>query len=113
MGAVANWARSDGAREIYLHVASGVPRARAFYLKNGFTLTGENFTMERDPRITMYTMSKSIGDEFQVVQWPHGTFTNCVDVCFERTTLRNRSMNRATRSLLRRTLPDSWTVESS
>jgi GNAT superfamily N-acetyltransferase len=67
VGVVADWARGEGAREIFLHVASGVPRARAFYLKNGFTLTGENFTMERDPQITMYTMTKSIEDEFQVV----------------------------------------------
>ena len=68
VGAVADWARDQGAREIYLHVASGVPRARAFYLKNGFTLTGENFAMERDPRVTMYTMTKSITSEFRVVQ---------------------------------------------
>jgi GNAT superfamily N-acetyltransferase len=67
VGVVAEWARGQGAREIYLHVASGVPRARAFYLKNGFTLTGESFKMERDPQITMYTMTKSIGDEFRVV----------------------------------------------
>ncbi len=66
VGAVAEWARGEGAREIYLHVASGVPRARAFYLKNGFTLIGEPFTMERDPNVTMYTMTKSIANEFRV-----------------------------------------------
>jgi GNAT superfamily N-acetyltransferase len=66
VGAVVDWARGQGAREIYLHVASGVPRARTFYLKNGFTLTGENFSMERDPRVTMYTMTKSIANEFRV-----------------------------------------------
>ena len=64
--AVVEWARGDGAHEIYLHVASGVPRARAFYLKNGFTLTGESFTMERDPNVTMYTMTKSTTDDFRV-----------------------------------------------
>jgi GNAT superfamily N-acetyltransferase len=66
VGAVVEWARGEGAREIYLHVASGVPRARAFYLKNGFTLTGEPFTMERDPNVMMYTMTKSIANEFWV-----------------------------------------------
>ena len=60
VAAVVEWARGDGAREIYLHVASGVPRARAFYLKNGFTLTGEPFEMERDPSVTMQTLTRSI-----------------------------------------------------
>lgn len=68
VGAVEGWARDQGAREIHLHVASGVPRARAFYLKNGFNLTGENFTMERDPQITMYTMTKPVAEEFRVEQ---------------------------------------------
>jgi GNAT superfamily N-acetyltransferase len=64
--AVAEWARGEGAREIYLHVASGVPRARAFYLKNGFSDTGGPFTMERDPSVTMQTMTKPIAGEFRV-----------------------------------------------
>jgi GNAT superfamily N-acetyltransferase len=64
--AVVDWARAEGAREIHLHVASGVPRARAFYLKNGFSLTGESFAMERDPTVTMYTMTKSTAPEFRV-----------------------------------------------
>ncbi len=68
--AVVEWAREQGAHEIYLQVASGVPRARAFYLKNGFTLTGENFAMQRDPQITMYTMTKPVADEFRVEQVP-------------------------------------------
>jgi GNAT superfamily N-acetyltransferase len=67
VAAVADWGRGQGAREIYLHVASGVPRARTFYLKNGFTLTGESFAMERDRSVTMYTMTKSIENEFRVV----------------------------------------------
>ena len=66
VAAVVEWARGDGAREIYLHVASGVPRARAFYLKNGFTLTGEPFEMERDPSVTMQTLTRSIASEFRV-----------------------------------------------
>jgi GNAT superfamily N-acetyltransferase len=64
--AVAQWARGEGAREIYLHVASVAPRARAFYVKNGFTLTGEPFMMERDPTVTMYTMIKEITSKFRV-----------------------------------------------
>jgi GNAT superfamily N-acetyltransferase len=66
VGSVVEWARGEGAREIYLHVASGVPRARAFYLKSGFTFTGEPFTMERDATVTMYTMTKPTEPEFRV-----------------------------------------------
>lgn len=65
---VLEWARGQGAREIYLHVASGAPRARAFYRKSGFTLIGEPFAMERDPHVTMYTMTKKIASEFRVAQ---------------------------------------------
>jgi GNAT superfamily N-acetyltransferase len=64
--AIVDWAREDGGDELYLHVASGAPRARAFYDKSGFTLTGEPFTMERDPNVTMYTMKKLIANEFRV-----------------------------------------------
>jgi GNAT superfamily N-acetyltransferase len=63
---IVDWAREDGGDELYLHVASGAPRARAFYEKSGFTLTGEPFTMERDPNVTMYTMKKSITNDFRV-----------------------------------------------
>jgi GNAT superfamily N-acetyltransferase len=66
VAAVVEWARGEGAREIFLHVASGVPRARSFYLKNGFALTGETFAMERDRSVTMSTMSKSTVPEFRV-----------------------------------------------
>jgi GNAT superfamily N-acetyltransferase len=68
VAAVVEWARGEGAREIYLHVASGVPRARAFYLKNGFTETGEPFTMERDASVTMQTMTKPIANELRVAR---------------------------------------------
>jgi len=63
---IVEWAREDGGDELYLHVASGARRARAFYEKSGFTLTGEPFTMERDPNVTMYTMKKSITKDFCV-----------------------------------------------
>ena len=39
---IAEWARSNGASEVYLHVTTSVPRARAFYEKVGFrTQRGE------------------------------------------------------------------------
>jgi GNAT superfamily N-acetyltransferase len=66
VGAVLQWARDEGALEIYLHVASAAPRARAFYEKSGFRLVAEPFAMERDPSITMFTMTKSTGPEFRV-----------------------------------------------
>jgi GNAT superfamily N-acetyltransferase len=65
---VVDWARGDGGDELYLHVASEAPRARAFYEKTGFAVTGEPFTMERDPNVTMYTMKKSIANEFRVAR---------------------------------------------
>jgi GNAT superfamily N-acetyltransferase len=66
--AVVGWAREDGGGELYLHVASEAPRARAFYEKSGFTLTGEPFTLERDPNVTMYTMRKSIANQFRIAR---------------------------------------------
>jgi GNAT superfamily N-acetyltransferase len=66
--AIVGWAREDGGDELYLHVASEAPRARAFYEKSGFTLTGEPFTLERDPNVTMNTMKKSMANEFRVAR---------------------------------------------
>lgn len=66
--AVVDWARGEGAPEIYLHVASAAPRARAFYEKSGFRLVGEPFAMVRDPSVTMYTMTKSTGPELRVTR---------------------------------------------
>lgn len=60
--AVVEWARSEGATELYLHVTSIAQRARGFYARVGFVLTGENFGMDRDPRLTMLTMKKSLVD---------------------------------------------------
>ncbi|HTT58686.1 MAG TPA: GNAT family N-acetyltransferase [Acidimicrobiales bacterium] len=64
--AVVEWARGEGASELYLHVTAAAPRARAFYRKVGFKETGEIFAMERDLRLTMYTMVKDLADDFRV-----------------------------------------------
>jgi GNAT superfamily N-acetyltransferase len=53
---IAGWAKSHGVNEIYLHVGSSVPRARAFYEKVGFRATGESFQMDRDASLTLFTM---------------------------------------------------------
>jgi GNAT superfamily N-acetyltransferase len=53
---IADWAKSQGVEEIYLHVGSSVPRARAFYAKVGFRPTGEAFQMDRDDSMTLFTM---------------------------------------------------------
>ena len=58
--AIADWAKSEGVDEIYLHVTTSVARARAFYEKVGFRATGEHFTMERDSTLTSITMVQSI-----------------------------------------------------
>ena len=57
---IEEWARSHGVGEIYLHVTTSVPRARAFYEKVGFRPTGESFAMERDKSLTLITMVKSV-----------------------------------------------------
>ena len=50
---IEEWAKDDGVDEVYLHVTTSVPRARAFYEKVGFRPTGEQFTMERDSSLTL------------------------------------------------------------
>jgi len=56
VGSIGAWAKSQGVDEIYLHVGSSVPRARAFYEKVGFRLAGETFKMERDDTLTLFSM---------------------------------------------------------
>jgi GNAT superfamily N-acetyltransferase len=58
--AIDDWARSHGVAEVYLHVTTSVPRARAFYEKLGFRPTGESFHMERDPSLTLVTMVRRL-----------------------------------------------------
>lgn len=53
---VAEWARGDGANELFLHVTKSIERARAFYVKCGFRPTGETFPMDRDARLSLETM---------------------------------------------------------
>jgi GNAT superfamily N-acetyltransferase len=53
---IGDWAKGHGVDEIYLHVGSSVPRARAFYEKVGFRPTGESFVMDRDRSLTLITM---------------------------------------------------------
>jgi GNAT superfamily N-acetyltransferase len=55
-----DWAKRHGVSEVYLHVGSSVPRARAFYEKMGFRPTGESFTMDRDASLTLYTMVQEL-----------------------------------------------------
>src|ERR1700691_3387588 len=57
---IEGWAKAHGVDEIYLHVTTSVPRARAFYEKVGFRPTGESFAMERDKTLTLVTMVKRI-----------------------------------------------------
>lgn len=56
--AVCDWARSDGATELYLHVTTTLERARAFYRKVGFEPTGERFAMSRDPELFLMTLRR-------------------------------------------------------
>jgi len=57
---IGEWAKSHGVGEVYLHVGSSVPRARAFYDKMGFRPTGESFNMDRDTSLTLYTMVQEL-----------------------------------------------------
>ena len=53
---IGEWARSNGAAEVYLHVTTSLPRARAFYEKVGFKPDGESRLMDRDHTLTLITM---------------------------------------------------------
>lgn len=57
---VVQWARANGANELYLHVTESVTRARAFYERVGFRENGVTITMERDPSITLLTMVRRL-----------------------------------------------------
>jgi len=57
---VVDRAKAESASELYLHVTSNVARAKAFYEKMGFAPTGERQAMQRDRRLTLVTMSKSL-----------------------------------------------------
>jgi GNAT superfamily N-acetyltransferase len=57
---VEQWARKEGADELYLHVAEPMARARTFYESLGFRATGDVINMDRDQSILLATMVKSI-----------------------------------------------------
>ncbi|HEY5267477.1 MAG TPA: GNAT family N-acetyltransferase [Acidimicrobiales bacterium] len=57
---VSEWARGDGAEELFLQVGSSVARARAFYEKLGFVPTGDQFALRRDATLVLLTMKRSL-----------------------------------------------------
>jgi GNAT superfamily N-acetyltransferase len=59
---VEEWARGEGACELFLHVGSSVARARGFYKKMGFEPTSESHAMARDPKLELITMRRSLVD---------------------------------------------------
>jgi len=58
--AVAQWARAEGAADLYLSVTDQVPRARAFYEKVGFRPTGEVASLHRDAAVALVTMVRRL-----------------------------------------------------
>ncbi len=60
--AVEEWARGEGARELFLHVGSSMTRARSFYKKMGFEPTSESHAMTRDPTLELITLRRSLVD---------------------------------------------------
>ena len=58
---VCQWARGESANSLFLNVTSTVARARAFYEKVGFELTGEVNAMDRDPSLHLETMVRELG----------------------------------------------------
>jgi GNAT superfamily N-acetyltransferase len=57
---VGEWAKGDGATDLYLHVGESVARARAFYAREGFMNSGNVITMDRDPSVRLLTMVKRL-----------------------------------------------------
>lgn len=57
---VGQWAREDGASELFLHVAEPIARARAFYRRVGFVETGATHTMHRDASVRLLTMVRRL-----------------------------------------------------
>jgi ribosomal protein S18 acetylase RimI-like enzyme len=51
VGEVVGWARAEGARAVRLQVIDSNHRARRFYERNGFRLTGQTRIRERDGRV--------------------------------------------------------------
>lgn len=53
---VAQWAREESADILGLHVTASIARARAFYEKLGFELSGQSEPMRRDPSLELLMM---------------------------------------------------------
>ena len=60
-GAVAGWARVEGARTLKLWVADASPRARAFYHRAGFRPTGSHEKVTGDQDLQLEELSLDLG----------------------------------------------------
>lgn len=60
VGAVEQWARGEGVSSLYLHVTETLARARGFYERTGFCLTGDVIAMGRNPSLRLVTMVKNL-----------------------------------------------------
>ncbi|HUL72745.1 MAG TPA: GNAT family N-acetyltransferase [Vicinamibacterales bacterium] len=71
VSAVVGWARSEGARVVQLRVIEQNSRARRFYERNGFRLTGRVSVRERDEALEL-VMERSVdtGDAREHGQFP-------------------------------------------
>jgi GNAT superfamily N-acetyltransferase len=59
---VSAWAAAEGVEALYLYVSTAVPRARAFYIKVGFTDTGADLAMHRDESLVCAEMRRDVSD---------------------------------------------------
>ncbi len=53
VAAVVDWARTEGANVVQLQVVEDNPRARRFYERNGFRLTGQTRLREKDGAVEL------------------------------------------------------------
>ena len=61
--AVIAWAQGQGASELFLHVTTSVERARAFYRRMGFVDMDERRAMDRNRRLELLTLRRSLVDD--------------------------------------------------
>ena len=57
---IISWAKAEGLQEITLSVAEGNDRARRFYEKLGFTVTGNRKPLRSNPEIGIHELRKDI-----------------------------------------------------
>lgn len=72
IGAVAGWARADGARTLTLWVTDASPRARAFYQRAGFRPTGASEKLPGDRDLLMEQFSLDLGSWPVASRWRSG-----------------------------------------